>query len=267
MPVIETNGIKLFYTERGSGDPLLLIMGITAPGSVWEKHASTWQNFFRCILPDNRGVGHTEKPPGPYTSAMMAADLVGLLDSLSISKTKLIGCSMGSIVAQQIILQYPERVQSAVFMCPWARLDPYAQGLFQHMASCKARLRPEEFATFIQLLIFSKSSWDDPTMLKSLVEDRRTAAFDASTQPLYALEAQAAACMEHNVLSQLKTIQCPCLVIGGKDDIFTPVWMAKEIASAIPHCDFHLYDNAGHAFHWEHLDDFNQRVLDWLRLH
>ena len=68
MPHIETNGIKMHYTEQGNGDPLLLIMGITAPGAVWEAHAEEWQKDFRCILGDNRGVGESDKPEGPYTS-------------------------------------------------------------------------------------------------------------------------------------------------------------------------------------------------------
>ena len=75
MPVISTNGINLHYQECGSGEPLLLIMGITAPGGVWEKHAEAWSEKFRCILPDNRGVGLSDQPAGPYTSAMMAEEV------------------------------------------------------------------------------------------------------------------------------------------------------------------------------------------------
>src|SRR5512140_492858 len=100
MPTIKTNGIELFYEERGTGDPVLLIMGITAPGSVWELHAKFWQERFRCLLPDNRGVGRTDKPAGPYSSAMMADDFVGLLDALGLTSVRVVGCSMGSIIAQ-----------------------------------------------------------------------------------------------------------------------------------------------------------------------
>ena len=67
----------MFYEEQGSGDPLLLIMGITAPGAVWEAHAEAWQANFRCILGDNRGVGQSDKPDGPYSSEMMADDYAG----------------------------------------------------------------------------------------------------------------------------------------------------------------------------------------------
>lgn len=265
MPHIKTNGIRLYYEERGRGDPLLLIMGITAPGSVWEKHADFWSQHFRCIMPDNRGVGQTDKPAGPYTSALMADDFVGLLDALGLEKVRVVGCSMGSIIAQQLALRHPARVHSLVLLCPWARCDAYARGIFEHLMAIKARLRPEEFMTYIQLLIFSKPTWDDAPGYADLLAGRRDAALSSAPQPLHGLEAQAAACLEHNTLSQLGQIKCPALVIGGEADIFTPRWMAEEVAKGIPGADLHLYPGAGHAFHWERIDDFNLRVRDWLK--
>lgn len=267
MPAIATNGIQLHYEERGAGEPVLLIMGITAPGSAWQLHAAFWSQRFRCIMPDNRGVGQTDKPAGPYTSAMMADDFAGLLDHLGLKQVRVVGCSMGSIIAQQLALRHPQRVRSLVLMCPWARCDAYATGVFAHMKTIKARLRPEEFMTYIQLLIFSKPTWDDPKGLAGLMEGRGQAAENALPQPLHALEAQAAACTGHNSLAELGRIKCPALVIGGDADIFTPRWMAEEVAGGIRGAELHLYAGAGHAFHWERIDDFNPRVRDWLAAH
>lgn len=188
MPTINTNGINLYYEERGSGDPLLLIMGITASGSVWEKHAAYWEKDFRCITVDNRGVGLSDKPPGPYTTAQMADDYAGLLEALQIREVRVVGCSMGSAIAQQLTIHYPERVRSLVLMCPWARCDNTTQAIFQHMMNCKARLRPEEFNLFIQLLIYSKYSWDNKTMFNELEEGRKHAAVEPLPQPLHGLE-------------------------------------------------------------------------------
>ena len=267
MPHVSTNGIQLYYEERGSGDPLLCIMGITAPGSVWEVHADAWSRDFRCVIGDNRGVGRSDMPEGPYSSAQMADDYAGLLDALEIEKTHVIGCSMGSIITQQLVLRHPSRVRSAVLMCPWARCDRYATAIFEHMKTAKARLTPSEFMAWIQTLIFTKPYWDNDDNYRDMLAAREQAATAAEQQPLHALEGQAAACIEHSVLDELKKIGCPTLVIGGKDDIFTPRWMAEEIAERIPGCDLHLYDNAGHAFHWECLDDFNPRIARWLKQH
>ncbi|TDE12864.1 alpha/beta fold hydrolase [Dyadobacter psychrotolerans] len=269
MPTIKTNGIHLHYEERGSGEspddiPLLLIMGITAPGSVWNVHLADWQHHFRCIIGDNRGVGLSDKPAGPYSTEQMADDYAGLLDAIEVKKVKVVGCSMGSTIAQQLAIRHPHRVESLVLMCPWARCDHYAQALFQHIMNSKARFRPEEFSLYMQLLIFSKSSWDDAEKCAELEMGRRQDATNPFPQPLHGLEGQAAACISHNVLADLKKIHQPSLVIGGREDIFTPVWMAEEVAGGIDGSELFLYDKLGHAFHFENTEDFNPRVRNWL---
>ena len=267
MPHIHANGINLYYEERGSGDPLLLIMGITAPGAVWEKHVAHWEPHFRCILLDNRGVGFSDKPEGPYTSAQMADDCAGLLEALAIPRARVAGVSMGSIIAQQLALRHPERVSAMVLMCPWARCDRKGEAVFKHMMHAKAHLRPEAFTNFVQLLIYHKSSWDDGTVYDELMQAQQETAIVPFPQPLHGLEGQAYACIDHDVLAELPQLKQPCLVIGGEEDQFIPAWMAREVAEAIPNSQLHLYENAGHAFHWEKLDDFNPRVLQWLKEH
>ncbi|MEM7146167.1 MAG: alpha/beta hydrolase [Verrucomicrobiota bacterium] len=267
MPHVETNGIKMAYEEQGSGDPLIMIMGITAPGAVWEAHAEDWSKHFRCIMPDNRGVGETDKPPGDYSSEMFADDYAGLLDALNIEQARVVGVSMGSIIAQQLALRHPDKVKSAVLMCPWARCDNYAKSVFKHLTDCKAALSPKDFMEWIQLLIFTKPFWDNDDAYQSLLDGRKDAADDENPQSLEALKSQAAACVSHDTSDKLADISCPCLVIGGKNDIFTPKWMADEVAAGIPNCELHLYDDAGHAFHWEVMDDFNPRVREWLLAH
>ena len=172
---------------------------------------------------------------------------------------------MGSTIAQQLCLRDARRIQAAVLMCPWARCDRTAKAIFQHIVAIKAKLPANEFTRYIQLLIFSKTSWDNDLLHEEMIKGQQDSLTDPNPQPLQALEAQAAACMDHNVLDQLAKITQPCLVIGGKKDIFTPPWMAQEVASAIPKAQLHLYENSAHAFHWEEIDDFNPRVRDWLK--
>ncbi|WP_114751189.1 alpha/beta fold hydrolase [Pleomorphovibrio marinus] len=264
MPIIQSNGINVFYEERGQGAPLLLIMGITAPSSVWEKHVEEWEKHFRCILIDNRGVGKSDKPAGSYTTAMMADDCAGVLNHLGLENTHVVGVSMGSTIAQQLALRHPSLVGKMVLMCPWARCDAKAKSIFLHMKDCKARLRPEEFATYVQLLIWSKNTWDDEEAYQQLMEDRKNAANDPSPQPLIGLEGQADACINHSVLEELSILDHQVLVVGGEVDEFTPIWMTKEVAAAIPKAQLHIYQGSGHAFHWENLENFNYLVKNWL---
>jgi pimeloyl-ACP methyl ester carboxylesterase len=266
MPFTTANGIQLYYEERGpkTAEPLLLIMGITAAGSVWEPHVAFWEQYFRCIVVDNRGVGQSDVPAGPYTTAQMADDYAGILENLNIAKTKVVGVSMGSTIAQQLALRHPEKVSALVLMCPWARCDNAAKGIFEHIVNCKRSFTPSQFSLYIQLLIFSKASWDNETVAAELAEGRAAADLDENPQTFQGLEAQTAACISHNVLSELPKLHQPTLVIGGKEDIFTPEWMAQEVANAIPNAQLFLYEKCGHAFHFEMVDDFNLRVRDWL---
>ena len=264
MPTVNANGIDIYYETRGSGAPLLLIMGITAPGAVWEKHAAAWEKDFTCILMDNRGVGRSSKPEGPYSTEIMADDCAGLLDALGISQARVAGVSMGSTIAQQLAIRHPEKVKSMVLMCPWARCDNKAKAIFELMVDCKARFRPQEFSRFIQQLIFSKASWDDPDTFQGMLADRDAAETDPNPQPLVGLEGQAAACIAHQVLEQLGAVRVPTFVVGGDADEFTPKWMTEEVAKAIQGAELHIYPESGHAFHWENLEDFNRRVGHWL---
>ncbi len=267
MPHVETNGIKMFYQERGSGEPLVCIMGVTAPGGVWDAHAQVWEEHFRCILGDNRGVGETDKPAGPYTTAMMADDYAGLMDKLGIKQARVVGCSLGSVIAQQLALRHPEKVKSMILMCTWARQDRFGLYTWQHLMKAKANMRPEDFMQWIQMLIFTKPWFDNDDCWNNMQQGLKDAATNSAPQPLHATEAQSAAAMTHNTLNELKNVKCPTLVIGGKDDTFTPEWMGKEVAAAIPGAELHLYDNAGHAFHWEQMGDFNPRTTEWLLKH
>src|SRR4051812_38258345 len=90
-----SEGSKIYYHERGEGEPLILIMGFGADGPVWNKHVAVYEKHFRCIILDNRGVGKSDQPKGPYTTVMMAADTVAVMDHARVKQAKVAGISMG----------------------------------------------------------------------------------------------------------------------------------------------------------------------------
>ena len=167
MAIFTHEDFDLHYQVLGSGTPVLCIMGITANWEAWTDHAEAWSQNFQCILPDNRGVGLSSKPVGPYSSEMLADDYARLLDHLKIDSAHVIGCSMGSVVAQQLAIRYPEKIKSITLLCTWARCDVYAKSVFAHILKAKAHLRADDFMEYIQLLIFDKRSWDNPDFHQS----------------------------------------------------------------------------------------------------
>ena len=142
MPIVRANGININYEVRGQGEPLILIMGLGADGSVWDLHAQAYEQHFRCILMDNRGAGFSDKPEGPYTTEMMADDTAGLLDALGIETARVAGISMGGAIAQNLALRYPQKVRSMVLVSTWARCDAYAKIVFEHFKKMRAGIRP-----------------------------------------------------------------------------------------------------------------------------
>ena len=147
MPIVKSNGININYEECGSGEPLLLIMGLSAPGAAWELHVNEYKKHFRCIVLDNRGAGASDKPPGDYTTELMASDSVNVMDSLGIDRFHVNGISMGGAIAQQIAIANPSRVKSCVMTATWAfeecrrHWGMGRSGLETSFGKCSARRR------------------------------------------------------------------------------------------------------------------------------
>src|SRR3990172_3003700 len=108
MPTVKANGINIYYKAAGEGEPLALICGLNYSLWQWRKMIPGLADHYEVIAFDNRGAGKTDKPPGPYSAPMLAADTVGLLDALGINRAIIVGHSMGGFVAQEMALSYPE---------------------------------------------------------------------------------------------------------------------------------------------------------------
>src|SRR3954469_11914440 len=124
MPTATVNGIDLYYEVSGEGPPLLLITGLSGNTLGWAMLEPTLAEHFQVIAFDNRGAGRSAAPPGPYTTREMADDAVGLLDHLGIERTHVLGLSMGGMIAQELALAHPTRVDRLVLFATYARPRP-----------------------------------------------------------------------------------------------------------------------------------------------
>ncbi|MCK5654501.1 MAG: alpha/beta fold hydrolase, partial [Dehalococcoidia bacterium] len=117
MPKAKVNEVNIDYAVHGQGEPLVLIQGLGGPRSGWIFQTRAFGKYYRVITFDNRGVGKSDKPGGSYTVRTMADDTIALLDYLGVDKAHVLGISLGGMIAQEIAINYPERVRKLILAC------------------------------------------------------------------------------------------------------------------------------------------------------
>ncbi|TBR18353.1 alpha/beta fold hydrolase, partial [bacterium] len=111
------SGLRLAYETHGRGETLLLIAGLGRDRRMWDAQVPALSKGLRVVTFDNRGVGQSDSPAGPYTAAQMAADAAGLLDVLEVESAHVAGASLGGLIAQELALSRPARVSRLALLC------------------------------------------------------------------------------------------------------------------------------------------------------
>jgi pimeloyl-ACP methyl ester carboxylesterase len=258
-------GSKIYYHERGSGEPLILIMGFGADGTVWKKHAAVYEKHFRCIILDNRGVGKSDQPAGPYSTAMMAEDTVAVMDHAGVKQSNVAGISMGGAIAQELAIRYPARVKNLLLVSTWAKFNNYAATVYDNLKKIRATAAPEVYMELLQLWIFAPPYFARESA--SLKEDVISYRDSKDKQTRAGFEGQLDACINHDTTGRLDKIKAPTLVTVGMMDIFTPPAFSEVLHKGIVNSSFSSYPEGGHVHHWEDLERFNRETLNFLLKH
>jgi pimeloyl-ACP methyl ester carboxylesterase len=261
MPRIRANGVELRVEEIGEGPPLLLIMGLGSSLDTWIAQREAFAARHRVILFDNRGAGESESPPAPWTVPDMAADAVGVLDALGVERAHVLGVSMGGMIAQEMAIRCPERVERLVVAVSFARPDPLRRAflLFRRWARLQGADLVQEGVANLPWLV-SPQVLNDPQQLERIMAV-------VGTMPLMAPEAyslQVDAILEHDTLSRLHRVLAPTLVVAAAEDVLTPILLSQEIAAAIPGARLIVLPRGNHAVQIEDPESFNAAVLEFL---
>jgi pimeloyl-ACP methyl ester carboxylesterase len=274
MSTAKVGNVELYYEEQGSGDPLLLIMGLAADSRAWMFQVPDFAARYRTIIFDNRGVGRSSKPAGPYTIHEMADDAVGLLDVLGIRRTHVVGVSMGGMIAQELALRHPERVRGLVLACTYPEPDAdverqrqFALTQFGGSMSAGGEMKID-LAALDPMMFFQHLL---PTVFNQEFIDREIAKllplFTGALEYGFSLEAifgQVGAVMGHKATDRLHTIKAPTLVITGDADRLIPAANSDVLAKHIPGAKLVKVPGGSHGFNFETPDVFNRAVLDFL---
>jgi 3-oxoadipate enol-lactonase len=259
MGFVENRGARIYWDEQGCGAPVLLIMGLSYPSYMWHRTRPVLAAKYRTIALDNRGVGRSDVPPGPYPIALMASDAAAVLDAAGIDSAHVFGVSMGGMIAQEFALLYPKRARSLILGCTAAggptvvRAEPAAIQLMM----VREKLSPEQAAEAIVPFIY-----DPATPPERVAEDLairrpwfpRADAYAAQLQGLLAWEAY----------SRLSRIGVPTLVIHGESDRLVPPGNAKLIAERIPSAKLVMIPHASHLFLTDQTEVAHHAILEFL---
>ncbi len=261
--VVRPDGTRIHYEVSGrrNGSPVLMIQGLGADARGWAMQRARFGRTHRVITVDNRGVGRSDVPPGPYELFEMADDALACLDDAEIDTAHVMGASMGGILAQVIGVMHPERTRSLVLACTACRHHTWRRELLTEW-------REQVGAHGMHALASGEGlSWLVGSRLQ-----RRFGAFInvlarvvLQTDPkAFVAQVDAILDMSDDLRGQLHEIAVPTLVITGSQDSLTPLGDAEEIAELIPDTRLVVLSGAAHGLMAEAPNAFNDAVLRFL---
>ena len=250
--------MNIKWESVGEGAPLLLIQGLGYGRWGWEPIVPGLAARHRVVSFDNRGIGESDKPEGPYTAAEMAGDALQVLDEAGIDRAHVLGASLGGMIAQELAVAAPERVDKLVLCCTTPggpSTVPMPEVTVQLFAEAQT-LAPE---VALRRFVENALGEDPPAGLVDELFARRV----ANPPDPAGWQAQAAAGIGFQGVEG--QIAAPTLVLGGTADNVVDHRNAEVLARRIPGARVELLAGAGHLFFWEQPDESVRIINEFLK--
>jgi len=231
----------MYYEIHGEGFPYVMIMAMAGDVNWWTPEiieASSKNN--KVIIFDNRGTGKTDEPAMDYSMKLFADDTVGLMDALNIEKAHILGVCMGGLIAQEIALTYPDRVEKLILGCTHcggSKQIPPSSKFLRKMMSPKM-MTPDDFLS----LSFTKNFINENP---DFIESYRQRMLKTPIS-LDSYNRQKQAIMGFSSGMRLRKIKAPTLILHGKEDVINPPGNAEILAKRIPRAKLIMLDNVAH---------------------
>lgn len=263
MPhVVTADGTRIAYALGGRRDaqPLLMIHGLGADTRGWLAQTRALGSRFRLVMVDNRGVGRSDRPEGPYDLEVMAADAVAALDHAGYGSAHVMGASMGGLIAQALAVRHPERVRSLTLACTACHHVEWRVELLEEWAEEAEALGMREFVRRnLGWLVGTRSLRrlaPALTVLGPLAFNVPVTSFVGQVQAILAID--------DDLRAELTGITAPTLVMVGSQDVLTTQGDSEEIASLIPGAELAVVRGGAHLFMVEQAGAFNRTATAFL---
>jgi 3-oxoadipate enol-lactonase len=261
MPTAALERLNIHYRWEGEGEQtVVLVNGLADDLETWSGQVPALVRAgYRVLRFDNRGVGLSDKPAGPYTTAMFAADTKALVDHLQIDGFHMLGVSMGGMIAQEYALAHPGDLRSVTLACTYAAPGPFCSRMFDLWADTVNVMGVPTVMRDVTLWAFT------PEFFETRPDD--LAEFETAMryidQPIPAYLAQLNSIQTHDARARLASLNVPTLVLAGETDILIPVELSRRLHSLIPGAAW-ATTRGGHACLWEYPDEFNDAFIAFI---
>lgn len=247
MPTAIVSDTYLAYDVHGTGDPVLLIPPAATRSAIWlaGQVPALLRAGYQAVTFDHRGTPPSAVPNGPYRLADLVADAAGLVRALGLGPCRIVGASLGAMVAQELALAEPGLVRAIALLGTRCRTDFFRR---EAARAAAARSRDQDPA-----------SVTDYDVLASMLQmfSARTLADDKAAADWFAVlrtfpvrgpgpAAQYEAIIAPDRAAALASVRCPCLVVGFAEDVVTPPLLCREVAAAIPGARYVQVSDCGH---------------------
>ena len=263
MPKVKVNDIQVYYEVHGEGFPLIMIMGLSANVDWWNpRMIQELSKTFKLVMFDNRGAGRTDVSDRRYTIKLFADDTAGLMDVLGISRAHVFGVSMGGMIAQELVLNYPEKVEKLVLCSTYyggTKSVLPSEEVLGMLRADRSALSPEEIARMSIPLLFTKDFIKKNPDIIEIAIQRFLKAPISNESFMRRLNA----IMEFDTYDRLPQIKAPTLILHGKRDIFVPPENGSILAEAIPNAKLVYFENSAHGL-IEEIEKMIHVLLDFL---
>ncbi len=255
--------VRIDYEVIGEGESLLFVHGLGYDRLGWGPLPHVLAEDFRVILFDNRGVGESDVPPGPYSVAQMADDAVAVLDAAGVGRAHVLGVSLGGFVAQELAVSHPDRVDRLVL----ASTGPGGPNMYPMPAEtveAMGRFPTMEREAGLRLMVENSVGESGVRRRPELVDEIYSYRLERAPS-VEAWRAQAIAGASFDLFDRISEIEAPTLVITGDVDVVIDPRNSDLLVERIPNARLHSVHDRGHMLIWEEGESLAPVVKEFLQ--
>jgi len=263
MPEVSKDGSPIYFESHGEGFPLILIRGLGSNADHWYSQVPDFSRYYRVIVFDNRGIGRSGDPGGPFSIRDMADDVVFLMDALQIGQGHVLGLSMGGMIAQEIALQCPVRVKGLVLVvthCGGKHQVRAADEVTETLRRMVVENTSEARTRAMEVFFSPRTIQEEPQVIQeyAAVSMKYPAGADI-------LQRQWDAVGNHDACDRLEQLKARTLVLTGAGDVLIPPANSTMLAGRIPDAELLVVPDGAHHVMIEQPAACNRAILEFLQ--